>query len=70
MLRGMRDIWDKTDSFQAMEREQSELLKINVLRHALLGFLAHTDKPVCFDKNRMWLMYRELMKRHPMRRYL
>jgi sulfotransferase len=54
MLVQVRNGWDANDAFRAMNRHQSEQIKENVLRSMLQAYFAHTDRPVCFDKNRYW----------------
>ncbi|MGZ8158038.1 MAG: sulfotransferase family protein [Methylobacter sp.] len=56
----VRNDWDKNNIFCAMGRQQSETLKRNVLDGILQAYFRHTDKLVCFDKNRSWLEYLEL----------
>ncbi len=56
----VRNDWDQNKSFCAMGRRQSETIKSNVLEGMLHAYFRHTDKPVCFDKNRTWLEYLEM----------
>lgn len=60
MLSQVRNQWDKNDANQARDRRENELLKRNVLRGMLLGYFAHVEQPVCFDKSRFWLEYLEM----------
>ncbi len=60
-LVNIRDSWDKNEAFRAQPRAVSEQIKINVLRSMLNGYMAHVDKPIFIDKNRMWLEYVELL---------
>jgi sulfotransferase len=56
----VRNSWDKNDAFCAMNRKHSETLKRDVLNGILQSYFQHTDKPVCFDKNRIWPEYLEM----------
>ncbi len=60
MLVQVRNNWDRNDAFQASDRKQTEETKERVLRAMLQAYFAHTDKPVCFDKNRYWSEYLEM----------
>ena len=55
-----RNAWDRSDAFKSLFREESDRIKRNVMRSILYGYFAHTDKPVCFDKNRHWTEYLEM----------
>lgn len=56
----VRNDWDKNNIFCAMDRQQGEIIKKNVLDGILQSYFRHTDKTVCFDKNRTWLEYLEI----------
>ena len=60
MLVQVRNGWDANDAFRAMDRHLSEQVKGDVLRAMLQAYFAHTDKPVCFDKNRYWAEFLEM----------
>jgi sulfotransferase len=60
MLVQVRNAWDLNDAFQASDRRQSEAGKERVLRAMLEAYFAHTDKPICIDKNRFWAEYLEM----------
>ncbi len=60
MLVQVRNSWDRNDAFQAADRKQNEQTKERVLHAMLQAYFAHTDKPVCFDKNRYWAEYLEM----------
>ena len=60
MLVQVRNAWDLNDAFQATDRRQSEAGKERVLRAMLEAYFAHTDKPICIDKNRFWAEYLEM----------
>jgi len=60
MLVQVRNSWDRNDAFQAAERKQSEEIKERVLRAMLQAYFAHTDRPVCIDKNRYWAEFLEM----------
>lgn len=60
MLVQVRNGWDANDAFRAMDRHQCERIKSDVLRAMLHAYFAHTDKPVCFDKNRYWAEFLEM----------
>lgn len=60
MLVQVRNGWDANDAFRAMDRHQCEQIKENVLRSMLQAYFAHTDRPVCFDKNRYWAEFLEM----------
>lgn len=55
-----RNAWDKSDAFRSLMRNESEAIKTNVMQSILQAYFAHTDKPVCFDKNRNWTEYLEM----------
>jgi len=57
----IRNSWDQNDAFKAQPKELSEKIKINVLRSMLNGYMAHSDKPIFIDKNRLWLEHVELI---------
>jgi sulfotransferase len=59
-LVNVRDDWDQNKVFCAMGRRQSEVIKRNVLDGILQSYFQHTDKSVCFDKNRLWPEYLEM----------
>ncbi len=56
----VRNDWDKNKVFCAMGRRQSETIKRNVLDGILQSYFRHSDKSVCFDKNRLWPEYLEM----------
>lgn len=60
MLVQVRNGWDANDAFRAMDRHQCEKIKENVLRSMLQAYFAHTDRTVCFDKNRYWAEFLEM----------
>jgi sulfotransferase len=60
MLVQVRNAWDLNDAFQATDRQQSEAGKERVLRAMLEAYFAHTDRPICIDKNRFWAEYLEM----------
>ncbi|MGA3158383.1 MAG: sulfotransferase [Steroidobacteraceae bacterium] len=60
MLVQVRNAWDRNDAFQATQRELSEASKERVLRAMLEAYFAHTDRPVCLDKNRYWAEFLEM----------
>lgn len=60
MLVQVRNFWDRNDAFRAHDRDLNETLKLNVLRSMLQGYFAHTDAPVCLDKNRYWCEFLEM----------
>src|ERR1035437_4192885 len=60
ILVNIRNQWTQNSAFKALPPKQSEELLHNVLRYALEGYFAHTDKQVCFDKSRGWLEYMEM----------
>ncbi len=55
-----RNAWDKSDAFRSLMRNESEAIKTNVMQSILQAYFAHTDKPICFDKNRNWTEYLEM----------
>ena len=55
-----RNAWDKSAAFRSLRREESERIKRNVMTSILRAYFAHTDRPVCFDKNRNWTEYLEM----------
>ncbi len=57
----IRNSWDKNEAFRAQPRLLSERIKGNVLRSMLIGYMAHVERPVFIDKNRLWLEYLELL---------
>ncbi|MGO9443773.1 MAG: sulfotransferase family protein [Thiobacillaceae bacterium] len=60
MLVQVRNSWDRSDAFQAMERHLSEQVKETVLRSMLQAYFAHVEQPICFDKNRHWSEFLEM----------
>ncbi len=56
----IRNAWDKNEAFRALKHDESEEIKLNVMRSVLQGYFAHTDKPVCLEKNRLWTEYLEM----------
>jgi sulfotransferase len=60
MLVQVRNFWDRNDAFRAMDRQQSEYVKESVLRAMLQAYFAHTDRPICVDKNRYWPEFLEM----------
>ncbi|MBF0266536.1 MAG: sulfotransferase [Gammaproteobacteria bacterium] len=57
----IRNSWDQNDAFKSQPKDLSEKIKVNVLRSMLNGYMAHSDKPVFIDKNRLWLEHIELI---------
>jgi len=55
-----RNAWDKNAAFRSLTRDESETIKTNVMRSILFSYFKHTDKPVCFDKNRNWTDHLEM----------
>jgi len=55
-----RNIWDRIAAFRAARREEGEAIKLNVLRSILRGYFDHTERPVCFDKGRLWMEHFEM----------
>lgn len=60
MLVQVRNGWDTNDAFRAMDRPLSERIKADVLNAMLQAYFAHTDRLVCFDKNRYWAEFLEM----------
>ena len=60
MLVQVRNAWDRNDAFQAADRRLSEEVKERVLRAMLQAYFAHTDRPICVDKNRYWAEFLEM----------
>lgn len=60
MLVQVRNGWDRNDAFQAMDRQQSEQVKADVLRAMLQAYFGRVDRPVCIDKNRYWAEFLEM----------
>lgn len=60
MLVQVRNAWDRNDAFQAADRKLSEEIKERVLRAMLQAYFAHTDRPICVDKNRYWAEFLEM----------
>jgi sulfotransferase len=60
MLVQVRNAWDRNDAFQAAERKLSEEIKERVLKAMLQAYFAHTDRPICLDKNRYWAEFLEM----------
>jgi sulfotransferase len=60
MLVQVRNGWDANDAFRAMDRQLSERVKQDVLQAMLQAYFAHTDRPVCLDKNRYWAEFLEM----------
>lgn len=59
-LVNVRDDWEQSKGYSAMGRRLSETIKRNVLEGMLQSYFKHTDKTVCFDKNRIWPEYLEM----------
>jgi sulfotransferase len=60
MLVQIRNSWDLNDAFQAADRASNQAAKERVLRAMLEAYFAHTDRPVCIDKNRYWAEFLEM----------
>ncbi len=60
MLTNVRNAWDRNDAFQATNRKLSEEIKLRVLQAMLQAYFAHTDRPICIDKNRYWMEFLEM----------
>jgi sulfotransferase len=60
MLVQVRNSWNRSDAFQAMDRQLSEEVKETVMRSMLQGYFAHVKQPICFDKNRHWSEFLEM----------
>src|SRR5271170_1757594 len=60
MLVHVRNAWDLNDAFQATDRQLNEANKERVLRAMLEAYFAHTDRPICVDKNRYWAEFLEM----------
>ena len=60
MLTNVRNAWDRNDAFQASNRKLSEEIKLRVLQAMLEAYFAHTDRPICIDKNRYWMEFLEM----------
>src|SRR4051812_33395715 len=55
--------YEQHDTFKAQDRQLMREAQKGFMRGALLGhYAAVTDKPVCVDKSRMWLMYYEWLR--------
>lgn len=61
MLLHVRNGWDTNHGFRAMDNEQSEQIKRNVLQSMLYTYFDHVEQPVCIDKNRGWPGYLEMV---------
>lgn len=60
ILQYVRNSWYKNTAFLAQNRAESAETQLSVMRGVLEGYFAITDKPVCFEKNRMWPEYLEM----------
>ena len=60
MLVQVRNAWDRNDAFQAADRKLSEEIKERVLKSMLQAYFAHTERPICIDKNRYWAEFLEM----------
>jgi len=60
MLLHIRNGWDVNHGFRAMDNEQSEEIKRNVLQSMLYTYFDHVEQPICVDKNRGWPGYLEM----------
>jgi len=60
MLLHIRNGWDLNPGFRAMNSEQSEEIKRNVLQSMLYTYFDHVEQPICVDKNRGWPAYLEM----------
>jgi len=54
LLQDVRLHWDQAVEFRAMPTEESERVKLQVLRHMVQGYFAHIEQPVILDKSRGW----------------
>ncbi len=61
ILLQVRNSWDKNSAFRAMDAEESEDIKRNVLKAILHTYFEHVEQSICFDKNRGWPGYLEMM---------
>lgn len=60
ILQYVRNSWYKNTAFMAQERAGAERAQLSVMRGVLEGYFAVTDRPVCFEKNRMWPEFLEM----------
>jgi sulfotransferase len=69
MMFQVRNSWQNVDAFKAMNEQESDRCKVQVLRGILFGYFEHVENPVVFDKSRGWLAYMEMaeavLKRRP-----
>lgn len=56
----IRNGWNKTPAFKAMDASESEVKKRNVLQGMLQGYYADVKQPICIDKNRGWPAHLEM----------
>jgi sulfotransferase len=57
----IRNSWNNNPALLATDRQSREARQIAVMRGVLQGYFSETSRPVCFDKNRLWLEYLETM---------
>ena len=53
-LRVIRDVCDSNPFYKAMDHDECEARKRDLLRGAIQGYFAHAEGKVCFDKSRGW----------------
>jgi sulfotransferase len=58
---GLRNSWDEDEAFKAIDYDLSQEIKFNTIKGLMQGYFKHTDAEVCFDKNRGWTTYTELL---------
>ena len=56
----IRNNWDANPMFRSWDINLNEIVKENVMRGILYSSFDHTDKPICFDKNRGWPAFFEM----------
>lgn len=62
MLLQVRNTWDKNQAFKAQDNETSTRKKVNVLNAMFDGYYADVEQTVCFDKNRGWPSFLEMVE--------
>jgi len=60
ILQYVRNSWSRNTAFMALDRDHSSTLQLSVMRGALEGYFAGSDRPVCFEKNRLWPEFFEM----------
>jgi sulfotransferase len=54
VIKNVRDTFEVNPFFKAMTEEENMERRKGAIQGVIQGYFAGTDKPICFDKNRLW----------------